>query len=105
MHQLVALVKAKLDATNGAFAALRGICLGNLPLPMDYYAVSTEPRRLEPWVSELRRVCEEADVKLHDGLQDLNCLNWLKQDVPQCFSCRRWKTTLDSAPVIPKQEN
>ena len=104
MRQLVALVKAKLDPANGDFAALRGICLGNLTLELlDGYGVITEPNRLNPWIGDLRRVCEEADVELHD--EEATTIEGLSQNASWCSSSRRWwKQTLDSAPVIPERK-
>ena len=102
MRQLVALVKAKLDPANGDFAALRGICFGNLSLKLvGFYGVSTEPNRLNPWIGDLRRVCEEADVELHDVTETIEGLS---QDASWCSSCRRCWPALDSAPVVPEEE-
>ena len=103
MQQLVALVKAKLDPANGAFAALKGICFGNLSLQLRRdYEILTEPNRLDPWTRDLRRVCEEADVKLHD---EMETIEGLSQDASWCSSCKRnGEPILDSAPVVPEEE-
>lgn len=98
MHQLVALVKAKLDPANGAFTALRGICLGNLSMEfIDDYAWLADENRLDPWTGDLRRVCEEADVKLHAEGGDMKGLS---QDASWCISCMRSNTSLDSDPEM-----
>ena len=101
MHQLVTLVKAKLDPINGAFAALTGICFGNLGLHLVRdQLIYDESDRLDPWMGDLRRVCEEADVKLHDAE-----LVWREEESRHayfCRLCRRCGTALESAPVIPK---
>lgn len=103
MEQLVALVKAKLDPANGAFASLKGICFGNLSVELirdDWVLI--EPNRLNPYIGDLRRLCEEADVKLHD---ELETIEGLSQDASWCFSCARcWKPDLDSAPVVPEEQ-
>ena len=105
MHQLVALVKAKLDPINGAFAALKGICFRSLELyPKCDQLRRDEPNRPVPWMADLRRVCEEADVKLHDNEKGLF---WMEEESLYdyfCNLCRRCETPLDSAPVIPEKE-
>ena len=105
MHQLAALVKAKLDPINGAFAALTGICFGNLALHLirDQH-IYAEPNRLDPWMGDLRRVSEEADVKLHDAETGLVWIEEVSRHAYFCSLCETVATALDSAPVIPKEE-
>ena len=105
MHQLVALVKAKLVPANGAFAALTGICFGNLSLELvrDQW-VYYEPNRLDPWMGDLRRVCEEADVELHDEMRTIEGLSQYAYFCRLCRRCETVVTALDSAPVIPEEE-
>ena len=99
MQQLVALVKAKLDPANGAFASLRGICFGSLSLELILGNwVLVEPNRLNPYTGDLRSVCEEADVKLHD---ENETIEGMSQDASWCISCKRcWEPALDSEPVV-----
>ena len=105
MHQLVALVKAKLGPANGTFAALKGICFGTLALYLirDQF-IYAEPNRLDPWMGDLRRVCEEADVKLHDAETGLVWIEEVSRHAYFCSLCTSPETALDSAPVIPKEE-
>ena len=105
MHQLVALVEAKLVPANGAFAALSWICFDNLSFErLRGYWVHHEPNRLDPWMGDLKRVCEKADVKLHHCESWVTGMEELSQDAYCCSVFRRYETPLDSAPVIPEKE-
>lgn len=99
MHRLVALVHAKLSTPNGAFASLTEICVANLAVK------STESRwgtdRLDSWLGDLKRACEEANVKVHTRATSTSIQSPSGEDF-QCSFCRPSEmSVLDSAPVIP----
>lgn len=99
VHRLVALVHAKLSTPNGAFASLTEICVANLAVK------STESRwgtdRLDSWLGDLKRACEEANVKVHTRARSTSIQSPSGEDF-QCSFCRPSEmSVLDSAPVIP----
>ena len=64
----------------------------------------SERNRLEPWLGDLRRACEEARVKLHTDGRTM----WIdesSEDPSPCSFCRQTGATLDSAAVIPAEED
>ena len=91
---------AKLSPKNGTFVSSTEICLANLSVwPTSSRWEGNEPNRLDPWLGDSRRVCEQASVKLHtDGRTAwIDGPSW--NSYP-CSFCRPSDTTLDSAPVI-----
>lgn len=101
VRQLETLVSAKLSPTNGAFASLTEICLANLPVRSSTHDWgANEPNGLDLWLGDLKRVAQEAKVRIHaDYRGELSA-----GDVP-CSFCKPVDSyTLDSAPVIPEEE-
>lgn len=93
MHQLVALVNAKLFLTNGAFASLSEICLADLSV-LSQNVRHGDFKSLDPWLGDLKRVCEAAMVKFHYFEP--------RNSDPCSFCPPRERLSLDSAPVVPK---
>lgn len=103
MRRLVALIHAKLSTPNGAFASLTEICVANLTVE------STKSRwvaeRLDPWLGEFERACEEANVKIHTT-GTTTSMQVSYTGIYPCSSCRPSEMgRLDSAPVIPGEED
>ena len=99
VHRLVALINSKLSAPNGAFAYLTEICVANLTVK------STQSRwgvdSLDPWLGDLARACEEANVKIHIRSTSTS-MDGASLDPFPCRSCHPSQLgSLDSAPVIP----
>ena len=66
---------------------------------------ANESNWLDPWLSDLKRVCEEAKVNIHstreEGWPEGSC-----GDLNPCIS-RKWvdHPNIDSAPAIPEEED
>lgn len=100
VRQLISLVQAKLSPTNGAFASLTEICLANLPVKSSTHRWgANKPSGLTIWLGDLRRVAQEADVRIHTGQGGSSAVGG-----EYCSFCERVDSyTLDSAPVIPEE--
>ena len=90
----MALVNAKLSSPKGAFASLTTICLNQ---SKDHLGYNT-------WLGDLKRVCEEAKVRIHirgripsEGTSSEDCVHCMAR---RAFAIR----SIDSAPVIPGNE-
>ena len=103
MHRLRALVNAKLSSPNGASASLTEICLVKLSVNYTVRRGNLEQDALDPWLWGLRRLCEDAKVKIH-----------VNERIPggpfgDCFPCSSRRTVeicgIDSAPVEPEEED
>ena len=103
--QLVALLNVKLSPTNGAFASLREICLAYPRItPPSSPWQGIEPNRFNVWLGDLRRVCEEAEVRIHAD-ERTPWIECSSGDRVPCSLCRpRELDRPDSAPVILREE-
>ena len=105
MHQLVALVNAKLSPTNGAFASLTEICLAHLSVDFNDNPWR-RPNQLgfDPWLGDLRGICEKAKVKLHTKQETMYGPHGPSEDSYPCSFCQPHEIHVDSAPVIPEED-
>lgn len=105
IHQLAALVHAKLSSPSGAFASLTKICLADLSVKSTKSRyVGAEPDGLDVLLGDLKRVCEEAKVDIHSKRMMTNFLRGRSAEGSLCSSCGPGETpSLDSAPVIPEE--
>ena len=105
MRRLRALVSAKLSSPNGAFASLTDICLVNLSVNFKVRWGILEEDALDPWLWELKRVCEEAKVKIHVNER----ISSVGGPFGDCFPCSSRRTVeiggIQSAPVEPEEED
>ena len=66
-----------------------------------------EPDGLDPWLGDLKHVCEESEVMIHSKKNSL-CVDGSSWGMHPCSSCRPRPVelvSLDSAPVIPEEED
>lgn len=106
MHQLVALVNAKLSPTDSAFASLTEICLTSLLVQStESRWGGNEPSGLDPWLEDLEQVCEAANVKIHynGGTTSIEGPSWGSNPCSYCHSDETG--SLDSAPVVTEVED
>ena len=98
----MAFVRAKTSPPNGAFASLAEICLVTLSVKSTQSRRDgPEPYGLDPWLGDLKQVCEEANVKIHTKARTTSREGPSGEFYP-CSSCRIGEVdSLDSAPVIP----
>lgn len=103
VHRLRALVNAKLSSPNGAFASLTEICLVNLSVNFKVRWGILKQDALDPWLWGLRRLCEDAKVKIHVN-EGNSSTGGPSGD---CFPCSSRRTDeicgIDSAPVEPEE--
>ena len=102
VRQLVALVNAKLSPTNGDFASLTEICLANLAVKSSTHRWgANKPNGLDLWLGDLKRVAQEAKVRIHTDYRGESSADGIP-----CSFCERVDSyTLDSAPIIPEEED
>ena len=102
----MSIVNAKLSSSNGEFAFLTGLCIADMEVNSTKLRWgANEPNWLDPWLGDLKRICEEARVNIHSTWED----RWPKGscgDLNPCISRKRVdRSKLDSAPAIPEKQD
>ena len=101
----MSLLNAKISSPNGDFAFLTEICIAKCYVTSTKLGyLSEEPNWLDPWLGELKRVCQAAKVRIHIPGGGM----WPEEsfgELDRCCFCEQVDLSIDSAPTIPEQRD
>ena len=101
----MSLLNAKLSSPNGDFAFLTGLCIAKCYVISSQLGwLSDEANWLDPWLGELKRVCEEAKVRIHIPGGRM----WPEEsfgELDRCCFCEQVDLSIDSAPGISEERD
>ena len=101
---LVSLLNAKVSSPNGDFASLTGLCIAKIRSERGWTSDRPNSNWLHPWLGELKRVCEDAKVKIHipgGGMLSEEPFG----ELDRCCFCEQVDLSIDSAPAIPEERD